>query len=139
MRIGATYSHHEIDYLKLDQNKSLTEVLDFGFDIIRLGAYWQEMEPKQGQFMTEPLSSILEQCQQRKQQVVLTVGMKAPRWPEFYIPNWVKANQPQQAATQAQNFIRQCITTFGQLLWQHSTYPGDQFASARANARCPRR
>lgn len=60
-----------------------------GFSYVRLGAYWNQIELKPGQYDFSKLDRQIAQAAKDKVKVVLTVGMKAPRWPEFFIPDWV--------------------------------------------------
>lgn len=89
IRIGTTYSPKQSMYLDQDWKKTYQDILDMGFDIIRLGAYWNEIESKKDNFSFESLDWQIEEARNRKIPVILTVGMKAPRWPEYFIPDWV--------------------------------------------------
>ncbi|MGB3081378.1 MAG: hypothetical protein WBB86_00140, partial [Candidatus Omnitrophota bacterium] len=40
VRVGTTFSPRQCEYLDLDWKKTYLSVLELGFDIIRLGAYW---------------------------------------------------------------------------------------------------
>jgi hypothetical protein len=61
-----------------------------GFDLIRLCSYWAEIEPVENEFNFKVLDWLLNEVQKCSIEVVLTVGMKAPRWPEFHFPKWIK-------------------------------------------------
>ena len=89
VQIGTTYSHKQCTYFGLDWKKVYLATLDLKFDLIRLGAYWDEVEPSEGQEEFEQLDWQIQQARARAIPVMLTVGMKAPRWPEYFIPPWV--------------------------------------------------
>jgi hypothetical protein len=129
MLIGTTYSHTEINWLKLDPKQSLDDVLGMGFDILRLGCYWKEIQPTATQFDFSTIKNILDHCQEQNQRVVLTVGMKAPRWPEFYIPDWVQATQPMDAQQQVLAFIGKTVDELQSyrniIAWQVENEPCD--------------
>src|SRR5690606_1853571 len=109
MLLGTTYSHREINYLKLDQNQSFLELLDLKFDVIRLCAYWSEIEKVNGAYNFQILTNMLDTCEQRQQKVLLVVGMKSPRWPEYFIPGWIQAASVEQARSHASMFIQQAV------------------------------
>lgn len=76
----------------MDVISSLEKIIDLDFDIIRLGLYWDEIEQEKGVFDFNEIETILEICQKNNQKVILSMGAKAPRWPEFYIPKYLPQN-----------------------------------------------
>jgi len=89
VRVGTTFSRRQCEYLKLDWKETYDKILETKFDILRLGAYWDEIEKKEGVFDFTFLDYEIDKAEEHKIPVLLTVGMKAPRWPEFFIPDWV--------------------------------------------------
>lgn len=89
VRVGTTFSQVQCGYLGLDQEKTYLEITGMGFTVIRLGAYWKQIEKRADVFDFAELDWQIKKARQRRIPVVLTVGMKAPRWPEFFIPEWV--------------------------------------------------
>ena len=90
MRIGTTFSHRHASYIGLSPNESLIQTLDLDFDVLRLCSYWNEIQPTKNGAYFDAIFSLLEECEKKQQDVAMTVGMKAPRWPEFYIPQWAQ-------------------------------------------------
>lgn len=86
--LGTTYSHREISYLELDHKESFKKLLDCRFDIIRLCVYWNEVQSGRNTFDLSLIKQELDACEGAGQEVVVAIGMKAPRWPEYYIPDW---------------------------------------------------
>ncbi len=69
------------------------------YSYIRLCTYWNEVEASPGVYDFTYIRSLLDICEKYKQSVVLTVGMKAPRWPEYHWPKII--NQlPNDSMTQ---------------------------------------
>lgn len=89
--IGTTYSHRQSAYLEMDWKENYLEVLKMQFYSIRLGAYWDEIERIEGRFDFSVLDFQIAEARARGIPVVLTVGMKAPRWPEFFLPEWLES------------------------------------------------
>lgn len=86
--LGTTFSHRYIDYLKLDQTAALEKLFSLKLSLIRICCYWDEIEEVEGQYDFSRIKKILDYCEKAGQDVIVTVGMKAPRWPEFYLPKW---------------------------------------------------
>jgi len=95
MLIGTTFSAHHLVHLGLPVAESLRTATNWGFSHIRLGSYWNELEIAPGKFNWKPLLAQLKICEAAHQPVVLTIGCKAPRWPEFYIPDWYSHLDPE--------------------------------------------
>ena len=89
IHIGITFSAKQCRYLRVDAKKTLKEILKTQFDLIRLAAYWDELEPQEDVYDFSNLDWQIAQAQSKQIPVALTVGMKAPRWPEYFIPPWV--------------------------------------------------
>jgi len=90
VRVGTTFSSVQCSYFEMDPKTTYLDVLDMGFGIMRLGAYWNRIEKEEGIYDFSELDWQVEEAKKQKIPVVLTVGMKAPRWPEYYIPDWVR-------------------------------------------------
>lgn len=89
--LGTTFSQLQCYYLDLDYQDTFRQICDLGFDRIRLCSYWHELETVENQFDFKTLDWLLEESYRRGIKVVLTVGMKAPRYPEFHFPRWLEA------------------------------------------------
>ncbi len=89
VQIGTTYSPRQSEYLGMDREKTYLSILEAGFDLIRLGAYWDEIEKEENVYDFSALDWQIHEAAKKKVPVALTVGMKAPRWPEYFIPDWV--------------------------------------------------
>lgn len=71
----------------LDARAALHELLDYPFQIIRLGAYWNRIEPEPGTFHTDDLDWQIEAAERAGKQIILCVGpLKTFGYPEFFVP-----------------------------------------------------
>lgn len=89
MQLGSTFSHTHLKWLGHNPLAALKEYKSLGFSWIRLGVYWSQIEKKEGIYDFEELDKIVDLCKQMDLKIVLTIGMKAPRYPEYFIPNWL--------------------------------------------------
>ncbi len=68
---------------------TLARLIDItGARHVRLGAPWDELEPRPGEFDFATLDAQLDAAERAGATVSLSVGMKTQRHPEFYIPAW---------------------------------------------------
>ncbi len=85
---GMTFSHRELRGRGLDWRKALDAADSLGMRFVRIGVYWSDVERSEGRFDFSELDDLLARLQRKGYKALVTVGMKAPRWPEFYIPPW---------------------------------------------------
>jgi hypothetical protein len=88
--LGYTFSQRQAEYLTLPWDEVFDAALDLSPTVIRLGAYWDEIEPVEGVYEWSTLDEQLDRADERGLSVILTVGMKAPRWPEYFLPRWLE-------------------------------------------------
>lgn len=88
---GANFSCRHAAWLGLDCRETLTAVLDdLGVRHLRLSVYWDEVEPQDDRFDFSSIDWQIQEAARRDARIVLTVGMKAQRYPEFYLPAWLQ-------------------------------------------------
>jgi GH35 family endo-1,4-beta-xylanase len=130
--IGITFSHPHLEHLGLDVSDSLDKALSMNFSHLRIGAYWTEIEKEKNKFDFSKLEKIVKKCEKEKQPIILTVGVKAPRWPEFYWPEHIKEKNPNNKEAQEKIivFIKKTIKKFKKYScithWQVENEPLDQ-------------
>lgn len=88
-QFGTTFSQLQCRYLELDYQTAFRQIAALRFDWLRLCCYWNEIEPQANQFDFTILDWLLEECERCGIKVILAVGMKVPRWPEFHFPDWL--------------------------------------------------
>jgi hypothetical protein len=89
--LGVNFSHRHADWLGLDPDALLAELLDrIGVRYFRLSVYWDEIAPAPDQLDFTPVRRWLDPLQERGARALLTVGLRAQRWPEFYPPAWLE-------------------------------------------------
>lgn len=98
--LGTTFSPLQCEYLGLDYRLAFRGISRLGFDQIRLCSYWNRLELQEGQFDFTELDWLLEECDRQGLKVVLAVGMKVPRWPEFHFPPWISERYETGAGNQ---------------------------------------
>lgn len=56
--------------------------------IVRIPAYWSEIEPQQNQYNFQTIENLLTETDKRNIPVIVVIGKKQPRWPECHQPDW---------------------------------------------------
>ncbi len=121
---GVTFSHIQCGYLGLQWKEVYSQILNLRPDIIRLGAYWNLIEPSEGEFDFEYLDYQIEEARKRNIEVILTIGMKAPRWPEYFIPEWVnhKVKLKKGSDVAKNKFLREATLNYIEKVMQRYKY-----------------
>ncbi len=119
--VGITFSQVQCGYLNQDWHKVYTDMLNDGFTIVRLGAYWNRIEKEKDKYDFTELDWLVEQAKEKNVRLVLTVGMKAPRWPEYFIPAWVlKGSHINYSGDAAGNkYVRERTLKFIEMVVRH--------------------
>lgn len=81
-QVGTSFVRWRAEGLGLEYRQAFTRVCAMGFDLIRLSTSWREVD----QTGYTHLDWLMEEADRTGQRVLLTVGMKALGWPEFYLP-----------------------------------------------------
>ncbi len=66
---------------------------------VRLSVEWRQVEPARDQFDFRLLDALLEVAEERGVRVLITIGLKAQRHPEYYVPNWLRESLNLEGAT----------------------------------------
>jgi hypothetical protein len=88
--VGFTFSRRQAEYLGMPWRETFDAAMELSPTLVRLGAYWDEIEREPGRYDFSTLDWQLARLPARNYRVVLTVGMKAPRWPEYFLPTWLE-------------------------------------------------
>jgi hypothetical protein len=116
---GFTFSERQADYLKLPWREAFQAAMDLDPNLVRLGAYWDDIEPRPGAFDFSTLDWLLDNMPPQSS-VLLTVGMKAPRWPEYYLPAWLPRDRLSNGADVASDpAVRQATLDYIRAVVEH--------------------
>ena len=94
-QFGVTFSKKQALHFGLDWRRTYREILDdLEAKIIRLPAYWDEIEPGEGNYDFADLDWQVGEAQKRNAEIILAVGLRLPRWPECHAPQWLQIQNP---------------------------------------------
>jgi Beta-galactosidase len=85
--LGISFRPPQVAVLGLEARTTLQTLLTYPFQLIRLGAYWNRMEPEPGTFYTDELDWQVDAAERTGKQIILCVGpLKTFSYPEFFVP-----------------------------------------------------
>lgn len=85
--LGISFRPPQVEALGLDARATLDTLLAYPFQLIRLGAYWNHIEPTPGQFRPDALDEQIEAAERAGKQIILNVGaVKTFGYPECFVP-----------------------------------------------------
>lgn len=90
-RYGVTFSTRYADQLGLDPREAYRALIEeLGVRSVRLPVYWSEIERAQGEFDWELMDQLVAYSDALGVRLTMVVGVKVPRWPECYVPDWAE-------------------------------------------------
>ncbi|HLJ81496.1 MAG TPA: beta-galactosidase [Ktedonobacterales bacterium] len=85
--LGISFRPPQVAALGLDAQATLHTLLTYPFPLIRLGAYWNRMEPEPGRFSPDELDQQVDAAERAGKRIILCVGpLKTFSYPEFFVP-----------------------------------------------------
>lgn len=131
MEYGVSFSQLYAKEMGLDPHDVYGQIMtDLKPSYVRLAAYWSDIEKQEGVFDFTDLDYYMDESKKNGVKVVLTVGQKAPRWPECYIPSWFDPNE-QDAEKKFQVYVSAVVERYktheALELWQVENEPFIRF------------
>jgi glycosyl hydrolase family 2 len=120
--LGTSFTRWRAEARGLDDVAAFERLCGLGFAAIRLSASWREIS----KFGFQHLDRLLARAQQAGQPVLLTVGMKALGWPEFYLPQGLEPADPsvqRQALAHVRDVVRRYRGHPTLIAWQVENEP----------------
>ncbi len=110
---GVTFSKQEALDLGLDWKKVFLSIFeDLGVKKIRLSAYWNEIEPKEGVWNWTDTDWQIKTAGDYNASIILAVGGRLPRWPECHFPAWAEDASAEARDAQLLNYIKETVNRY---------------------------
>ncbi len=94
MTYGASFIPDYAESLGLNPKQTMTALLNIGVRQFRLTSYWSDIEPIKGSFNFSQLDWEFALANKYHAKIVLTLGLRQPRWPECHPPSWINTAGP---------------------------------------------
>lgn len=128
IKYGITFSQLAAEHLNLDWKKTYLAVLDdLKIRNLRLPSYWTVIEKNEGEYNFEETDFLVNEADKRGASVILTVGVKQPRWPECHLPLWARALSKEEREEKVLDLIKAVVERYkykeGIKAWQVENEP----------------
>jgi len=88
--LGVNFSPRQAEWLGLDADETFGLLLnELRVRRFRISLYWNEIQPEPTRYDFSSIHRLLDRAEARGARVLLTVGLKAQRHPEYYPPVWL--------------------------------------------------
>ena len=85
--LGVSFRPLQAEALGLDPQAALAALLRYPFELIRIAAYWDRLEPGPGVFAFGELDAVLDAAERAGKRVIVGLGpVKNFGYPEFFVP-----------------------------------------------------
>ena len=85
--LGISFRPRQVEAFGLEGPTTLDSLLEYPFELLRLGAYWDRIESTAGAFDTQELDWQLAAAERAGKKVILSIGpLKNFGYPEYYVP-----------------------------------------------------
>ncbi|MFH1254978.1 MAG: hypothetical protein V1667_00680 [bacterium] len=113
LEYGVTFSKKQAENLGFDWKKVYFSVFeDLGAKKIRLPAYWNEIENKEGEYFWDDLDWQIKQATNHEAEIILAVGARLPRWPECHFPGWTDGRLKAQVENSTLDYLSKTIERY---------------------------
>src|SRR6267143_2048485 len=85
--LGISFRPRQVEAFGLEGPATLDSLLEYPFELLRLGACWDRIESTAGAFDTQELDWQLTAAERARKKVILSIGpLKNFGYPEYYVP-----------------------------------------------------
>jgi hypothetical protein len=95
LQMGVSFIPDYAQSLGVNPQQNMDALIGIGVKQFRLVSYWSDGEPSPGQYNFSQLDWEFQKAQAAHAKIVLTLGLRQPRWPECHAPNWVNTSAPE--------------------------------------------
>ncbi len=91
---GVTFIPDYAQSLGVNPEQTMQALLNIGVRQFRLTSYWSDIQPSKNVYDFSQLDWEMKLADQYHAKIILTVGLRQPRWPECHPPSWVNTAAP---------------------------------------------
>jgi len=111
-QLGVSFIPDYAQSLGLNPQETMDNLLAIGVRQVRLVSYWSDGEPTPGNYDFSQLDWQFRKAEAAQAQVVLTLGLRQPRWPECHIPAWAASEPVSVWQPQLENYMRAVVARY---------------------------
>ena len=112
LKLGVSFIPSYATSLGLDPKQTMDALLDINIKHFRLTSYWNEGEPKEGHYDFSQLDWQFEKAEKHNAKVMLSLGLRQPRWPECHMPQWATNQPADRWQPQLEDYIKAVVERY---------------------------
>ncbi|MBI4437677.1 endo-1,4-beta-xylanase [Candidatus Uhrbacteria bacterium] len=110
---GITFSSRYAAELGLDAQDTFETLLgELGARRVRLPLYWSDIERTSDVFDWAQTDALFGAAEKNGAELTVVVGMKVPRWPECYVPDWAEGLDEDARQQAVLRFIQEAVVRY---------------------------
>jgi hypothetical protein len=110
LQMGVSFIPDYAQSLGVNPQQTMDALIGIGVKQFRLVSYWSDMEPSPGQYDFSQLDWEFQKAEAAHAKVILTLGLRQPRWPECHAPSWANTAAPlSQWQPQLEQFMQKVV------------------------------
>ncbi|HUA12957.1 MAG TPA: hypothetical protein VL989_00435 [Candidatus Sulfotelmatobacter sp.] len=94
LQLGVSFIPDYAQSLGLNPEQTMDSLISINVKQFRLVSYWSDVEPEPGIYNFSQLDWEFAKADAAHAKVILTLGLRQPRWPECHPPSWVNTAGP---------------------------------------------
>ncbi len=112
LQLGVSFIPDYAKSLGLNPQSTMGALIGIGVKQFRLVSYWNDIEPTQGQYNFSQLDWEFQQADTAHAKIILTLGLRQPRWPECHIPTWAQNEPVSEWQPQLEAFMKAVVNRY---------------------------
>lgn len=110
---GVSFIPDYAQSLGVDPQQTMDALLNIGVKQFRLVSYWSDIEQQPGKYDFSQLDWQFQKAEAKHAKIILSLGLRQPRWPECHAPAWINLNQPDSRwQPQLETFMQKVIERY---------------------------
>lgn len=110
--LGVSFIPDYAESLGVDPQATMDALTGIGVKQFRLVSYWSDMERTPGTYDFSQLDWQFKKAEAAHAKVMLTVGLRQPRWPECHIPDWAAKEPMSQWQPRLESFMKAVVERY---------------------------
>ncbi len=112
LKLGVSYIPDYAQSLGLNPQTTMDSLLGIGIKQFRLVSYWSDGEPTPGHYDFSQLDWEFQKAEAAHAKIILTLGLRQPRWPECHMPTWAANETEPQWQPQLENYMQAVVQRY---------------------------
>ncbi len=112
LHIGVSFIPDYAESLGVNPQANMDALLHIGVKQFRLVSYWSDGEPTMGHYDFSQLDWEFQKAEAAHAKIILTLGLRQPRWPECHMPTWASQEPESQWEPQLENYMQAVVERY---------------------------